>query len=221
MQVFMTLVTDPKFPNLYQVYHPLILHKLSQLRECTTSKKEFKELLEEITKLLVYEATKDLPLTTRRIQTPLETIDAPILQGKKPVVLPILRAGLGMVDGVLSLIPSARVGHIGLYRNEETLQPELYYFKIPKNSEDRHFFICDPMLATGGSICKAIDLLKERGVKHISLLCIVAAPEGAKKLTETHPDVKIFTAHLDRQLNEKGYILPGLGDAGDRLFGTR
>ncbi|MBI5447621.1 MAG: uracil phosphoribosyltransferase [Gammaproteobacteria bacterium] len=217
----MTLVTDPKFPNLYQVSHPLILHKLSQLRECNTSKKEFKELLEEITRLLVYEATKDLPLTTRRIQTPLETIDTPVLEGKKPVVLPILRAGLGMVDGFLSLIPSARVGHIGLFRNENTLQPELYYFKIPKDSQERHVFICDPMLATGGSVSKAIELLKERGVKRISFLCIVASPEGATKLTTTHPDVKIFTAHLDRQLNEKGYILPGLGDAGDRLFGTR
>ncbi len=160
-------------------------------------------------------------MTTRRIKAPLETLDAPVLKGKKPVVLPILRAGLGMVDGFLSLIPSARVGHIGLYRNEKTLQPELYYFKIPKDSHERHVFICDPMLATGGSISKAIDLLKEKGGTKISFLCIVAAPEGAKKLTEAHPDVKIFTAHLDRQLNENGYILPGLGDAGDRLFGTR
>lgn len=217
----MTLVTHPQFPNLFQVYHPLVLHKLSQLRECNTSKKEFKELLQEITQLLVYEATKDLPMTTRKIESPLETLDAPVMLGKKPVVLPILRAGLGMVDGVLSLIPSARVGHIGLYRNEETLEPELYYFKIPKESADRHFFICDPMLATGGSVCKAIECLKEKGIKKISFLCIVASPEGAKRLAETHPEVKIFTAHLDRQLNEKGYILPGLGDAGDRLFGTK
>ncbi len=217
----MTLVAHPQFPSLFQVYHPLILHKLSQLRECNTSKKEFKELLQEITQLLVYEATKDLPMTTRRIQAPLETLDAPVLKGKKPVVVPILRAGLGMVDGFLSLIPSARVGHVGLYRNEQTLQPELYYFKIPKDSHERRVFICDPMLATGSSVSKAISLLKEKGVKHISFLCIVAAPEGAKKLAETYPDVKIFTAHLDRQLNEKGYILPGLGDAGDRLFGTR
>lgn len=217
----MTLVTHPQFPNLFQVYHPLILHKLSQAREFNTSKKEFKELLQEITQLLVYEATKDLPMTTRRIKTPLETIDAPVLKGKKPVVLPILRAGLGMVDGFLSLIPSARVGHIGLFRNEDTLQPQLYYFKIPKDSQERHVFVCDPMLATGGSVSKAIDCLKERGVTNISFLCIVAVPEGAKKLTEAHPDVKIFTAHLDRQLNENGYILPGLGDAGDRLFGTR
>ena len=217
----MTLVTHPQFSNLYQVYHPLILHKLSQLRECNTSKKEFKELLQEITQLLVYEATKELPMTTRHINTPLEAIDAPVLKGKKPVILPVLRAGLGMVDGFLSLIPSARVGHIGLYRNEKTLQPELYYLKIPKDSQERTIFICDPMLATGGSISKAINCLKERGVTKIIFLCIVAAPEGAKKLAEEHPDVKVFTAHLDRQLNEKGYILPGLGDAGDRLFGTR
>ncbi|EKD75036.1 MAG: hypothetical protein ACD_44C00250G0004 [uncultured bacterium] len=217
----MTLVIHPRFSNLYQVSHPLILHKLSQLRECNTSKKEFKELLQEITQLLVYEATKDLPLITSEIKTPLETIQAPILKGKKPVILPILRAGLGMVDGFLSLIPSARVGHIGLYRNEKTLQPELYYFKIPKDSQERHVFICDPMLATGGSVSKAILCLKERGVTKISFLCIVAAPEGAEKLWKEHPDVKIFTAHLDRKLNEHGYILPGLGDAGDRLFGTR
>lgn len=217
----MTLVTYPEYPNLFQVSHPLVLHKLSQLRDSNTSKKEFKELLQEITQLLVYEATKDLPLTKRHINSPLETLEAPVLAGKKPVVLPILRAGLGMVDGFLSLIPSAREGHIGLYRNEETLLPELYYLKIPKDSDARNLFLCDPMLATGGSVCKAIDCLKEKGVKNLTFLCIVASPEGAKRLTETHPDVKIFTASLDRQLNKKGYILPGLGDAGDRLFGTK
>lgn len=211
----------PEFPNLYEVRHPLLLHKLSLLRDVNTSKKAFKELVNEITILLVYEATKDLPITQQTINTPLETFYAPMLSGKKPVILPILRAGIGMVDGFLTLIPSARVGHIGLFRNEETLDPQCYYFKIPKQSEDRHFFICDPMLATGGSALEAINHLKALDILKITLLALVAAPEGIRRLTNAHPDVPIFIANLDRQLNEQGYILPGLGDAGDRLFGTK
>lgn len=210
-----------EFTNFYEVHHPLLLHKLSTLRCVNASKKEFKELVHEITILLVYEATKDLPITFTTIETPLESFSAPVLEGKKPVILPILRAGIGMVDGFLSLMPSARVGHIGLFRNEETLQPELYYFKIPKNSEDRHFFICDPMLATGGSAIETINQLKANRISKITFVCLVAAPEGVRKLSQVHPDVPIFAANLDRELNANGYILPGLGDAGDRMFGIK
>lgn len=217
----MTLLIHPEFKNFHQVYHPLLVHKLTQLRDINTSTKEFKEVVNEITTLLVYEATKNLPVTTTQIETPLEIMEAPTLEGKKPVILPILRAGIGMVDGFLSLMPSARVGHIGLFRNEKTLQPECYYFKIPQNSEDRQFYICDPMLATGGSACETIKRLKEKGIKKIIFVCLVAAPEGVKKIFDHHPDVPIFAANLDRQLDANGYILPGLGDAGDRLFGTK
>ena len=217
----MPVYKHPQFPNLHEVGHPLVLHKLSSLRNSKTSTKEFKELAHEITIFLVYEATKDLPITHETIKTPLETFAAPVLDGKKPVILPILRAGIGMVDGFLTLMPSARVGHIGLFRNEETLKPECYYFKIPKNSQDRQFFICDPMLATGGSATETINRLKTLGITKIIFVCLVAAPEGVQKLLETHPDVQIFAASLDRELNKRGYILPGLGDAGDRMFGTK
>lgn len=217
----MPIVKHPDLPNLCEVKHPLLLHKLSSLRNVKTSTKEFKELAYEITIFLVYEATKDLPLTTHTIKTPLESFAAPILDGKKPVILPILRAGIGMVDGFLTLMPSARVGHIGLFRDEETLKPECYYFKIPQHSEGRQFFICDPMLATGGSAIETINRLKALNIKKIIFVCLVAAPEGIKNLLETHPDVPIFAASLDRQLNQQGYILPGLGDAGDRMFGTK
>jgi uracil phosphoribosyltransferase len=210
-----------KYPNFHEVRHPLVMHKLSLLRDEDTTTKDFKALLNEITMFLVYEATKDLPMTTKMVKTPLESFKAPMLAGKKAVILPILRAGIGMVDGFLSLIPSARVGHIGLFRNEETLLPEFYYFKIPKNSKERQFFICDPMLATGGSACETIKRLKEKGIKKITFVCIVAAPEGVKRMLKEHPDVPIFSASLDKKLNEHGYILPGLGDAGDRLFGTK
>ncbi len=217
----MTIYIPPEFPNFRQVKHPLLSHKLTQLRSISTPKKEFNELVREITQLLVYEATKDLPTKMIRIKTPLEAMEAPTLEGKKPVILPILRAGIGMVDGFLSHIPSARVGHIGLFRNEETLQPQLYYFKIPKHSQDRQFFICDPMLATGGSACVTIQKLKEAGVTRITFVCLVAAPEGVQRMLKEHPRVPIISASLDRQLNDQGYILPGLGDAGDRLFGTK
>lgn len=217
----MSVKKHPQFPNLYEVRHPLLLHKLSSLRNIETTTKEFKELVHEISILLVYEATKDLPMTTKTIQTPLESFAAPVLDGKKPVILPILRAGIGMVDGFLTLMPSARVGHIGIFRNEETLQPECYFFKIPKNSQDRQFFICDPMLATGGSAVEAINRLKAQNIRKIIFVCLVSAPEGVKRLLDAHPDVPVFTASLDRELNKQGYILPGLGDAGDRLFGTK
>lgn len=207
--------------NFHEITHPLVKHKLSLLRDKSTSKKEFKELVDEITLFIGYEATKHLPLATKIIKTPIETFESPFLIGKKPVILPILRAGTGMVDSLLKIMPSARVGHIGLYRNEETLEPVLYYFKIPANSKDRHFFICDPMLATGGSAIAAINQLKKRGIQTITFVCIVAAPEGVRNLHKYHPEVEIYAANLDRGLNEHGYIMPGLGDAGDRMFGTK
>lgn len=213
--------TYAEFPSFFEINHPLLKHKLSILRDVHTSKKEFKELLNEISLLIVYEATKDLPITYKDVKTPLTTFKAPILAGKKPVILPILRAGIGMVDAFLTLMPAARVGHIGIYRDEENLVPHLYYFKIPKVVENRQFYVCDPMLATGGSAVAAISELKKRGVQNIIFTCIVAAPIGVKNLLDNHPDVKIFAASLDEKLNENGYILPGLGDAGDRLFGTK
>ncbi|MCK4609243.1 MAG: uracil phosphoribosyltransferase [Gammaproteobacteria bacterium] len=217
----MTIKQYPKFKNFYEVRHPLLQHKLSLLRDVKTTKKEFKEFITEITLLLAYEATKDLPMTTKKIKTPLETFDAPVLEGQKQVILPILRAGIGMVDGFLMLMPSARVAHIGLFRDEKTLEPQNYYFKIPPSSKNRHFFVCDPMLATGGSAIAAVNQLKKVGVKRITFVCVLASPEGIKHFSKEHPDVLVFAASLDRQLNEKGYILPGLGDAGDRIFGTK
>lgn len=213
--------THPDFPTLTVLRHPLIRHKLSLLRDRRTTTRDFKELVGEIATLMAYEATKDLPLETVTIETPLEPMAAEQLAGKKLVLVPILRAGLGMVDGIARLIPSARVGHIGLYRDHDTLQPVDYYFKIPAAEEARDFFVLDPMLATGGSAVAAVQELKAAGAKRIKFLCLVAAPEGVRRLAAAHPDVAIFAAALDRELNEHGYILPGLGDAGDRLFGTR
>jgi len=210
-----------EFPNLTVVQHPLIQHKLAVLRDRNTSKKIFRELVDEITMLLAYEATRDLPLEPIEIETPLERTTAYVVAGKKLVLVPILRAGLGMVEAMLRLMPAARVGHIGLYRDHDTLQPVEYYFKIPSDPEARDFIILDPMLATGGSAAAAVQLLKDRGAARIRLVSLVAAPEGVRTLLEHHPDVQIIAAALDRQLNEHGYILPGLGDAGDRLFGTR
>jgi uracil phosphoribosyltransferase len=207
--------------NFFLTEHPLINHKLFHLRNSETSKRTFKDLVREIALLLAYEATADLPLSRAKVSTPLETTEDFVLEGKKPVILPILRAGLGMVDGFLDLLPSARVGHVGIFRDETTLQPKHYYFKIPNESEKRIFFVVDPMLATGGSAVAACDMLKERGVRHIKFICLVAAPEGVLRMAQSHPDVPIYAAALDRKLNDKGYILPGLGDAGDRLFGTR
>ncbi len=209
------------FPNLTIIDHPLVQHKLAILRDRTTSKKTFRALVDEISMLMGYEVTKGLPLTDVVIETPLERMTAHQVSGKKLTLVPILRAGLGMVEGVLRLMPSVRVGHIGLYRNEETLEPVHYYFKIPPDPEARDFIILDPMLATGGSVVAAVDALKKNGAVRVRLVCIVAAPEGVQRMLQAHPDVQIFTAALDRELNEHGYILPGLGDAGDRLFGTR
>jgi uracil phosphoribosyltransferase len=209
------------FPNLTVVEHPLIQHKVALLRRTDTSKKLFRELVEEITLLLGYEVTRDLPLEVVQLDTPLETTHGMVVSGKKLSLIPVLRAGLGMVEGMLKLVPSARVGHVGLYREHDSLKPVSYYFRIPEAPELRDFVILDPMLATGGSAAMAVSSLKTHGAERIRLMCIVAAPEGVQHMLEQHPDVHVFTAALDRELNDKGYILPGLGDAGDRLFGTR
>ena len=202
------------------VDHPLIQHKLALLRRKEGSKKSFRELVDEISMLLAYEITRDLPLEEVEVETPLERTTARMIAGKKLTLVPVLRAGLGMVEGILRLVPSARVGHVGLYRDHDTLQPVEYYFKIPGDVESRRFFVLDPMLATGGSASAAVTLLKHRGAQSITLVSLVAAPEGADRMAQDHPDVPVYAAALDRQLNERGYILPGLGDAGDRLFGT-
>ena len=207
--------------HLTVVDHPLVQHKLSIMRDKDTSTAGFRQLLREISLLLAYEVTRELPMTTKKVDTPLTKMDAPILDGKKLALISILRAGNGLLDGVLELIPSARVGFVGLYRDEETLKPVQYYFKVPKNLEDRMVIAVDPMLATGNSSAAAIDLLKQAGATNIRFLCLLAAPEGVARMKEAHPDVPIVTASLDERLNEKGYIVPGLGDAGDRMFGTK
>ena len=201
--------------------HPLILHKLSIMREKDTSVKEFRELVSEIAMLMCYEATRDLPTEEVEIETPVAHATVKRIAGKKLAVVPILRAGLGMVDGMVSMIPNAKVGHIGLFRDPETLEPVKYYFKMPPDIEERDVIVVDPMLATGGSASAAISFIKETGVKHIKLMCIIGAPEGVQRMQEDHPDVDIYVAALDERLNEHGYIVPGLGDAGDRIFGTK
>ena len=201
--------------------HPLIQHKLTQIRQKETSTTQFRQMINEIGGLMVYEITRDLPLEQIEIQTPVATTKANVIAGKKMVVVPILRAGLGMVDGILQMIPSARIGHIGIFRDEETLQPVEYFAKFPDGLDQRDIFIVDPMLATGGSVIAAINSIKKRGAKNIKLVCLVGAPEGVKAVNEAHPDVTIYLASLDEKLNEKGYIVPGLGDAGDRIFGTK
>ena len=201
--------------------HPLIAHKIGIIRRKETGTREFRDMVSEIGALITYEATKDLKLQDVEIETPICKTTVKELAGKKLAVIPILRAGLGMVEGVLTMIPSAKVGHIGLYRNEETLEPVEYYCKIPKDCSERDVFVVDPMLATGGSAIAAIQMLKNRGVKNIRFMCIIAAPEGVKKLQEAHPDVEVYIGALDEKLNEHGYIVPGLGDAGDRIFGTK
>lgn len=203
------------------IEHPLLKHKLALLRDKNTSSKTFRALVNEISMLMAFEATRNLPLEDVEIETPLEQTTVQKLAGKKMVLIPIMRAGLGMVDGVLNLVPSARVGHIGIFRNEETLEPQLYFFKTPGDHQNRHFMVLDPMLATGGSAIYALDQIKKAGAESISMLCLVAAPEGVEKIEQAHPDVPVYSASLDRKLNEKGYILPGLGDAGDRIFGTK
>ncbi|MBO1149111.1 uracil phosphoribosyltransferase [Streptococcus thermophilus] len=203
------------------ISHPLIQHKLSILRREDTSTKDFRELVNEIAMLMGYEVSRDLPLEEVEIQTPIIKTVQKQLSGKKLAIIPILRAGIGMVDGFLSLVPAAKVGHIGMYRDEETLEPVEYLVKLPEDIDQRQIFVMDPMLATGGSAILAVDSLKKRGAANIKFVCLVAAPEGVKKLQDAHPDIDIYTASLDERLNENGYIVPGLGDAGDRLFGTK
>ena len=207
--------------HLTIVTHPLVQHKLTLMRKVETPTAVFRQLLREISQLLAYEITRELPMTTTPIETPLTGMDAPVLAGKKLALVSILRAGNGLLDGVLELIPSARVGFVGLYRDEETLKPVQYYFKAPTELEDRLVIAVDPMLATGNSSAAAIDLLKEAGATNIRFMCLLAAPEGVARMKEAHPDVPIVTAALDERLNELGYIVPGLGDAGDRMFGTK
>ena len=201
--------------------HPLIQHKIGIIRRTETGTKDFRQLISEIAMLMTYESTRNLELKDREIETPICKTTVKELGGKKLAIIPILRAGLGMVEGMLAMIPSAKVGHIGLYRNEETLEPVEYYCKVPADCSERDVFVVDPMLATGGSSVAAIQMLKDRGVKNIRFMCIIAAPEGVKRMQEAHPDVDIYVGALDEHLNEKGYIVPGLGDAGDRIFGTK
>lgn len=201
--------------------HPLIQHKIGIMRVKTTSTKEFRDLVSEVAMLICYEATRELPLTDIEIETPLVKTTVKEIAGKKLCIVPILRAGLHMADGILNLIPNAKVGHIGMYRNEETLEPVEYFCKLPQDAAEREIFVVDPMLATGGSAIAALSRLKERGITRLHFLCLIAAPEGVKALQEAHPDVDIYIGALDEKLNENGYILPGLGDAGDRIYGTK
>ena len=207
--------------TVHEMDHPLIKHKLSLMRDKTTGVKEFREATREIAMLMCYEATRDLPLKEITIETPVSDARVQVISGKKIALVPILRAGLGMVDGMLEMIPAAKVGHIGLYRNPETLQPIEYYCKLPNDIQDRDVLLLDPMLATGGSGVAPIDGLKRRGGKHIQLMDLIAAPEGIEAVQKAHPDVEIFVAAIDEKLNDHGYIVPGLGDAGDRIFGTK
>ena len=206
--------------NVHIMTHPLIQHKISMLRDKQTGTNEFRKLIEEIATLMGYEALRDLPLEDVEIETPIETCQTPMIAGKKLAIVPILRAGLGMVEGLLALVPSAKIGHIGLYRDHVTHEPHEYYCKLPDPIDQRLIVALDPMLATGGSAIAAVDFIKQHGGKQIKFMCIIAAPEGLKRLQEAHPDIQIYVGHLDHQLNEDAYICPGLGDAGDRIFGT-
>ncbi|WP_039070276.1 uracil phosphoribosyltransferase [Brevibacillus borstelensis] len=207
--------------RVYVLDHPLIQHKVTFIRDKNTGTKEFRELVDEVATLMAYEITRDMPLEETTIETPVATCQARVIAGKKVGLIPILRAGLGMVDGILQLIPAAKVGHVGLYRDPETLQPVEYYVKLPTDIAERELIVIDPMLATGGSAAAAIDALKKRGAKSMKLMCLIAAPEGIKLVQDEHPDVDIYVAAIDEYLNDHGYIIPGLGDAGDRLFGTK
>ena len=210
-----------EYDNVHILDHPLIRHKVAIIRDKNTTTKQFREVIGEIATLMAFEAFKDVPTQTVTVETPLETVEQTVVKENSIAIVPILRAGLGMVDGILTLLPAAKVGHIGMYRNEETLEPQEYYCKLPQGIEDKVVMLVDPMLATGGSANDAIALLKKRGCKHIKFLAIIGAPEGVEKVHSEHPDVEIYVSTLDRQLNENGYILPGLGDAGDRIFGTK
>lgn len=207
--------------NVTVIDHPLVQHKISRLRDKNTGTNEFRTLIEEIATLMGYEALRDLPLEDIEVETPIEHCMTPVISGKKLAVVPILRAGLGMVNGILSLVPTAKVGHIGLYRDEETHEPHEYFCKLPSPIDQRTIVVTDPMLATGGSAVAAVDFIKEHGGKHIKFMCVIAAPEGVKRLHEAHPDIQIYIGHIDRELNDHAYICPGLGDAGDRIFGTK
>lgn len=207
--------------KIIEIKHPLILHKLAYIRNVETGTKEFREHVKEISMLMAYEATRNFEMEDVEIQTPICKATCKMLLGKKVAIVPILRAGLGMVDGVLSLLPAAKVGHIGMYRDEETLKPVEYFCKLPQDIAEREVIVVDPMLATGGSAIDAINALKKRGAKHLRMMCLIGSPEGVKNLQEAHPDVDIYLASIDEKLNENGYIVPGLGDAGDRLFGTK
>ncbi len=212
---------EEQMENVTIMDHPLIQHKISRLRDKTTGTNEFRTLVSEIAMLMGFEALRDLPTELVEIETPIETTKQPMIAGKKMAIVPILRAGLGMVDGVLNLVPSAKIGHIGLYRDPETHEPHEYYCKLPEPIEQRTILVVDPMLATGGSGADAITMIKQHGGKNIKFMCIIAAPEGLERLHKEHPDVQIYVGALDRQLNENAYICPGLGDAGDRIFGTK
>ncbi len=207
--------------NVTFIDHPLVQHKISLLRKKETGTNEFRILIEEISTLMGYEALRDLPVENVEVETPIERCETPMISGKKLAIVPILRAGLGMVNGILALVPTAKVGHIGLYRDETTHEPHEYFCKLPDPIDQRTIVVTDPMLATGGSAVAAVNFIKQRGGKKIKFMCVIAAPEGLKKLTEAHPDIQIYVGHLDRELNENAYICPGLGDAGDRIFGTK
>lgn len=207
--------------DVHYINHPLIKHKITMLRKESTGNMEFRKLVSEISMLMAYEALSDLPTRDEEIRTPIEETVQPVLDGKKPAVIPILRAGLGMVDGILALLPNAKVGHIGMFRDEETHKPHAYYCKLPPFIKDRLVMVVDPMLATGGSLCDAVDEIKKQGGRNIKCMCIIASPEGVKTFTERHPDVELYLGALDRCLNSDCYICPGLGDAGDRIFGTK
>ena len=210
-----------KIDNVFEINHPLIQHKISLLRDKRTTTNEFRALVEEIAMLMGYEALSDLPLEDIEVETPIEKCMTPVIAGRKFAVVPILRAGLGMVNGLLALVPSARVGHIGIYRDEETHEPHEYFCKLPRPIDERLIVVTDPMLATGGSLVTAIDFIKQHGGKKIKVMAIIAAPEGVRRLHEVHPDVQLYVGHIDRELNADAYICPGLGDAGDRIFGTK